>query len=127
MRKSFTIDHLLEHTVDSDVITLTLFESELSFVVDGEARVPFAVEYNFTVEQQTKMAIDVTELFVPDENFKRKLTGNQGEAVMTVLRPNLEDLSNSVEAKMLITANDGLKIDIPDAYLEAKKPTFFWG
>jgi hypothetical protein len=32
-----------------------------------------------------------------------------------------------VEAKILVAADDGLKIDVPNAFVEPKKPTFFWG
>lgn len=127
MRKSFTIDHLLEYNVDSDVVTITLFETEMGFVIDGATPVPFATEYNFAASTSTKLTAHVSEMLVTGDNVRMLLPANQGQTVVSVLRPNLEDLSNSVEAKILVASDDGLKIDIPDAFVEPKKPTFFWG
>jgi hypothetical protein len=127
MRKSYTIDHLLEYNVDSDVTTITLFESELGFVVDGSAKVPFSLEFSSTVDMRTKLTPHIAEMFVDSVNTVRRLPATQGETIITIQRPNLEDLSNSVEAKILVAADDGLKIDVPNAFVEPKKPTFFWG
>lgn len=127
MRQSFTIDHLLEYNIDSDVTTVTLFESELGFVVDGSSKVPFSVDVNSAVEMRTKLTPHIAEMFVGGANTVRRLPAMQGETIVYVKRPNLEDLSNSVEAKILVASDDGLKVDVPNAYLEPKKPTFFWG
>jgi hypothetical protein len=127
MRKSYTIDHLLEYNVDSDVTTVTLFESELGFVVDGSAKVPFSADANFTVDMRTKLTPHITEMLVFGDNTVQRLPAMQGETIITVMRPNLEDLSNSVDIRMLVASDDGLKIDVPNAFVEPKKPTFFWG
>ena len=127
MRKSYTIDHLLEYNIDSDVTTITLFETELGFVVDGSAKVPFSADANSTVSMMTKLTPHIAEMRVFDDNTVTRLPTMQGETIIMVQRPNLEDLSNSLEVKMLVASDDGLKVDVPNAYLEPKKPTFFWG
>ena len=127
MRKSFTVDHVLEYNVKSGVTMITLFEFELDFIVDGSAKVPFTANVNEVVNMSTRHDSSVIEMRVLGNTDVMRLPARQGETITFISRQGLEDLSHSVEIGMFVPADDGLKVDVPDAFFEPKKPTFFWG